>query len=138
MRVGAFPDNLNVAKVVPILNSGTEKFPQTTDRSGLTYLSKIFGKVLYVRLNDYFTKNNLLSQQQYGFRNNHSTSMAITGLYEILLQNLDDSLLSCAVYLDQRKSFHSVNHSILLEKLEDYGLRGNAFKLLQPYHSKRK
>jgi len=64
-----------------------------TDRlSVLTYFSKIFEKVLYVRLNHYFTKSNLLSQQQYGFRNNHSTSLAITDLYENLLHNLDKNL----------------------------------------------
>ena len=98
--------------------------------SVLTYLSKIFEKVLYGRINGYFTKNNLLSQQQYGFRNNHSTSLAITDLYENLLRNLDNKLISCAVFLDLRKAFDSVNHSILLIKLEHYGIRGNALKLI--------
>ena len=57
--------------------------------SVLTYCSTILEKVLYVRLDDYFTKSNLLSQQQYGFRNNHSTSLAIADLYENLFHNLD-------------------------------------------------
>ena len=106
--------------------------------SVLTYFSKIFEKVLYGRLNDYFTKNNLLSQQQYGFRNNHSTSLAITDLYESLLQNLDKKLISCAVFLDLRKAFDSVTQSILPSKLEHYGVRGNALKLIQSYLSNRK
>ena len=78
------------------------------------------------------------SQQQYGFRNNHSTSLANSDLYENLLQNLDKKIISCAVFLDLRKAFNSVNHSILLTKLEHYGVRGNALKLIQSYLSNRK
>ena len=87
---GVFPNNLKIAKVVPIFKPGGSEIP-TNYRpvSVLTYFSNIFEKVLYGRLNDYFTKNNLMSQQQYGFRNNHSTSLAITDLYENLLQSLD-------------------------------------------------
>jgi len=102
------------------------------------YFSKIFEKVLYGRLNNYFTKNNLLSQEQYSFCNNHSTSLAITDLHENLLQNLDKKLISCAVFLDLRKAFDSVNHAILLTKLEHYSVRGNALKLIQSYLSNRK
>ena len=136
---GVFPNNLKIAKVVPIFKSGNSEIP-TNYRpiSVLTYLSKIFEKVLYGRLNNYFTKNNLLTQQQYGFRNNHATSLAITDLYENLLHNLDNKLISCAVFLDLRKAFDSVNHSILLTKLEHYDVRGNALKITQSYLSIRK
>ena len=93
-----------------------------------------------LRLNDYFTKSNLLSQQQYGFRYNHSTSLAITDLYENLLHSLDKKLITCAVFLDLRKAFDSVNHYISLAKLEHYDVRGNALKLigLQSYLSNKK
>ena len=87
---GVFPDNLKIASVVPIFKLGHNEIPtHYRPISVPIHLSKIFEKVLYVRLNDYFTRNNLLSPQQYSFRNNHSTSLAITDLYEILLQNID-------------------------------------------------
>ena len=81
--------------------------------------------------------NNLLSQQQYGYRNNHFTSLAITDLYENPLQNLDTKFISCAVFLDLIEVFDSVNHSILLTKREHYGARGNTFKIIQSYLSNR-
>jgi len=67
--------------------------------SRLTYLSNIFENVLYTRLKVYFIKNNLLSQQQYGFCNNQSTYLAITDLYENF-QNLNKNM-SFAVFLCQ-------------------------------------
>jgi len=73
--------------------------------------------VLYVRLNDYFTKYNFLSQQQYGFRNNHSTSLAMTDLYENLLQNFDKKAYVFCGFLISKKAFGSVNRCILLKKL---------------------
>jgi len=81
----SFANNLKIAKVVPIFKSGDSEI-LTNYRLilVLTCFSKYFEKALYVRLNDYFTKINLLCQQQYGFRNNHSTSLAITDLYENL------------------------------------------------------
>ena len=101
---GVFPNNLKIAKVVPIFKPGGSEIP-TNYRpvSVLTYFSNIFEKVLYGRLNDYFTKNNL-SQQQYGFRNNHSTSLAITDLYENLLQKLDKKTYIMCGFLRSEKS----------------------------------
>ena len=90
---GVFPNNLKITKVVPIFKSGVvEILTSCRPISVLTFFSKIFEKILYGRRYDYFTKNSLLSQQQYGFRNNHSTSLAITDLYENLLQNLDKNV----------------------------------------------
>jgi len=80
----------NRSHIVPIFKSGDSEIPLNyRPISVLKYISNRFEKILYVRLHDYFTKNNLLSQQQYGFRNYHSTSLAITDLYENLLLNTD-------------------------------------------------
>jgi len=93
---GAFPYNLRIAKVVPIFKSRDSEIPTNyRPLSILTYLSKIFEKVLHTRLNDYFIKNNLLSQQQYGFRNSHYVSLDIADLYENLLQTSIKTYISC-------------------------------------------
>jgi len=83
---GIFPVNLKISKVIPIFKSGDSEIPANyRPISVAAYLPKIFEKVLYTRLNNYFIKNNLLSQQRNGFHNNISTSLAITDLYENLL-----------------------------------------------------
>jgi len=78
--------------------------------------------MLYTRLDDYFIKNNLLGQQQYGFPNNHSTYLGIADLYKNLLQSLDKKRISSGVFLDLGKAFDSVHKSMLLTILEHYGV----------------
>jgi len=86
MCVSVFPNNLKIAKVVPIFKLGDSEIP-TNYRpiSVLTCLSKIFEKVLYVTLNDYVTKNNLMNKQQCDFHNKHSTSLTITDYHKKFL-----------------------------------------------------
>ena len=50
-----------------------------------------------------------------------------------LLQNLEDNKYTCAIFLDLAKAFDSVDHNILLQKLEKYGIRGNALELMKYY-----
>jgi len=125
-----FPDNLKIAKVVPIFKSGDSEITDISVNIPVNDISKSTVHKTFIK-NNYFIKNNLLSQQEYGFRSNNSTSLAVADLYENLLQSLDKNLLSCAVFIDLRKAPEPVNHSILLTKLKHYGVRGNAFKLIQ-------
>ena len=79
----------------------------------------------------------MFSKHQFGFRAKFSTEFAATDLYEKLLHNLDQGLNSCTIFLDLAKAFDSVNHKILLRKLNHYGVRGKALSLFQSYLSGR-
>ena len=75
---------------------------------------------------------------QFGFREGYSTTLALTEICDHFRNNLDNREITCVVFVDLAKAFDTVNHSILLTKLEHYGVRGNALSLLTPYLKNRK
>ena len=93
---------------------------------------------MYTRLFDFITKNEILSPHQYGFRSNRSTYMAINDLYCKITDDLDNKHHSLGIFLNLSKAFETLNHDILLHKLNMYGLRGLANSWIQNYLSNRK
>ena len=67
----------------------------------------------------------------------HSTELAVSEIYNKLLKNMDENKITCSIFLDLAKAFDSVDHRILIQKLEKYGIRGNALELIKSYLSNR-
>ena len=135
---GIFPDPLKMAQVIPIFKGGDKEDPSSyRPISLLPAIGKLFEKLISKKLLDFFNKYDLLCKEQFGFRSGFSTEYAIHDIYEKLLRNFDQSQNSCAIFLDLAKAFDSVSHPILLRKLYKYGIRGNAFNLLESYLSNR-
>ena len=80
---------------------------------------------------------NLFTGFQFGFRTKHSTNHAITCVYETILIELDNQKSVCGIFLEFAKAFDCINHQVLLDKLDHYGIRGNANKLLKSYLTNR-
>ena len=87
MTAGEFPDSWKVAHITPIpkVHSPSSSF-EYRSISVLPVLSKLFEKVLYHRAHSYLTEHNLIDKRQYGFREKHSTELAITTIYDELLK----------------------------------------------------
>jgi hypothetical protein len=139
LNTGIFPDQLKLSKVVPIHKKDDENlFTNYRPISLLPSISKCFEKVIFNQLYQYFKINNLFYNAQYGFRDEHSTEYAAYELIDKLIQDLDKKETPVSIFLDLSKAFDTLDHSILLDKLQHYGVNGTALKLLTSYLENRK
>jgi hypothetical protein len=135
---GTFPNELKVARVVPLFKSGDARLVQNyRPISVLSVFSKIFERVIYIRLFEYLEKNEILSNSQFGFRKGHSTITALIVLIDKILAGFNKGDITLGIYLDFSKAFDTINHNILLRKLSKYGIRGIALDLLCNYLDSR-
>ena len=94
-------------------------------------------KIMYTRLLDIFEKFKIIHDNQFGFRKGRSTHMALMILMDKIAKSLENGKLVFGVFLDFAKAFDTVNHDVLLQILQHYGIRGSALKWFQSYLSDR-
>ena len=93
--------------------------------------------MMHTRVYDFLEKCDVIYKFQFGFRKKYSTNHSLLSIIENIRDKLDNKTFSCGVFVDLEKAFDTVNHSILLKKLDHYGIRGQANKWFSSYFSRR-
>ena len=138
IREGNFPDALKLAKVIPI-HKGDSVLKVSNYRpiSLLPIFSKIMERLIYNQFMEYIEKNKILSNLQFGFQKNKSTEHAISSIFSDITNALTKKHSSYCIFLDFAKAFDTVNHKILVQKLDYYGVKGSTLALFENYLSNR-
>ena len=139
LEQGTFPNHLKIAKVIPLFKSGDNTLISNyRPVSLLPLFSKILEKIVVNRLMDFINQNQILYKYQFGFRKKHNTNLALTVLVDKILSALESGEVVLGVFLDFSKAFDMVNHTVLLQTLYKYGIRGMAHSWFTCYLSNRK
>ena len=134
MHTGIFPDLMKLAEVVPLYkNKSRESETNYRPISLLTTMSKVVEKVVYERVYQFLVKTGQLCETQYGFRPKHSCEHAIAQVTGSIIKNLECNKNTIAVMLDLSKAFNTIDHKIMIQKLELFGVRGVCLNWFRSY-----
>ena len=138
IKEGIMPDKLKHSRIIPV-HKGGSKLDCTNYRpiSLLSYIDKILEKAIHKRLYTFLNRCNFFCKNQYGFRENHSTEIALMSVMNRIYKLLDDSKFVLLISVDFRKAFDVIRHDILIRKLEHYGIRGFMLDWFKSYLSER-
>ena len=135
---GQHPDILKVSKTIPIYKKGSRLLVSNyRPISLLSNLNKILEKLVHNRVYKFLEDYQCIYSLQFGFRKNHSTNHALIQITESIRQALDNKKHVCGVFVDLQKAFDTVNHDILISKLDHYGIRGTANNWFSSYLKNR-
>ena len=133
-----FPDEWKLAKVTPIHKKNEKNDPcNYRPISVIPTIAKVFERLIFNQVYEYFCTNDLLSKCQSGFRPLHSTVTALLEAVNEWTQNIDRGLINSVLFLDLAKAFDTVDHGILVENLALYGIRGTTLNWFKSYLNNR-
>ena len=138
ITTGYYPKALKIGKIIPIYKNNDCRDPNNyRPITLLSCINKIIEKIIFSRLYKFLEKHRILHENQFGFRQKHSTSHALIAVTELIRQSIENKELTTGVFLDLTKAFDLVNHEKLVTKLENYGIRGPALTILKSYLANR-
>ena len=138
LTTGIFPDKFKIAKISPLIKKpNIFEIDNFRPISLLSSISKVVEKCVFNQLYAYFERQKLLYGSQYGYRKKHSTELACLELVDKVMHDLDRGETPICFFLDLSKAFDTLDHKILLHKLQYYGIQGISLAWFKSYLSNR-
>jgi hypothetical protein len=135
---GLFPDDLKISLIKPVFKKGDDTDPcNYRPIALLPSVSKIYEKAMCDRLYGFLEKNKVLHTNQYGFRKDRSTTLAVTNYMQTVLTILNKKKHAVGLLLDLTKAYDRVCHKILLNKIYYSGVRGIVHDWFKSYLQNR-
>lgn len=138
-KEGTVPDIIKIFRVIPIFKKG-DKLDRGNYRpiSTQSPLAKVIEICFKDRLLNFLDSRNYFYPKQYGFRKKSSTLSATMDILTRLQKQLDQSMLASGLFIDLKKAFDTVDHKLLIHKMERSGIRGKPLEWIMSYLSDRK
>ena len=134
-----FPTDCKVAKLKPLFKKGSKTKPQNyRPISLLPLISKIIEKVVHDQTQKFLDDNNILYRYQSGFRKCYSTDSCLSYLNDKIATGFESGLFTGMILIDLQKAFDTINHVILLNKMEYFGFSKEVIQWFKSYLSNRK
>jgi predicted DNA-binding ArsR family transcriptional regulator len=129
---------LKYANIIPCFKKGdTSEIADYRPVSLLTGFSKMLEILVANRLNQHMISNDILAHEQYGFRKDSSTQIAVFKLTNDILEAWNKKEYVMGIFCDLTKTFDCVNHELLIQKLMMNGVNGPMLKWLESYLNSR-
>jgi hypothetical protein len=134
-----FPELWKIAHVTPLFKKGEKNNPSNyRPVSLLSCCGKLFERIIFKHMYNFFNDNKLVYKYQSGFLPNHSTTFQLIDIYHHICQSFDNRQYSCMVFCDISKAFDRVWHKGLLFKLQQNGIKGKLLNWISDYLCNRK
>ena len=139
LKGGKMPTALKRSLIIPVHKRGSKlEVNNYRPISLLSYIDKLIEKAMCTRLYDYLNQSEAINPNQFGFRENHSTELALLSVMERVYEAIETKKNLLFLTIDLRKAFEVIRHDILLAKLENLGIRGTILDWFESYLSNRK
>ena len=124
LKQGIFPNIWKLAKITPVFKSGAGNEENNyRPISVLSFFAKLFEKVVNDQLSDFLLSNRKLTMSQFAYRKLHSTITSLISVSDYWYENIDKNNVNFALFLDLKKAFDTVDHEILIRKMQVYGIK---------------
>ena len=134
MATGFVPDQIKVAKVIPLFKEGsTLLFNNYRPIAIVSTIGKLLEKVVCNQLSNYLDNDCLLHPNQFGFRANHNVTHPLILFSNRVLNSKSSNLLNLTIFLDLKKAFDTVNWTIILDKLKNFGIQNTEWNWFESY-----